>query len=745
MNVTCNRCGSEYEFEETLVSSGGTTVKCTSCGHLFKVFRAGALPGAADEARPWLIRARNGTIEPLVSLGDLTRLLAEGVYTAEDEISRTGQVWKRLGDITELQSFFSAARRSTAEPRQRVKTPSLGFRSPAPADGAAKAKPGATAKGGSTLRPPAISSPPAGTETKPGATTQSGKLPAAGQKGEPGPSARQSEPVLRLESPTQKQHRPPPVNLAQAPSESEYSHDSDHPTMQVQPIIRASGEEDIGQGAELRRSAEAAKPASPSREPSAAEERPGAGPAQADETLEIPKVFSFRMGWLWWLALAALLAGGAAWLGWPRPPTLSPPPANPPVAGDPTAPFLLRADAALQTDRLDQFVEAVDEYTKALAFREHDAHILSSLSRAHAVWAQALSFSLREIENKAEGNGEGKAEPDSERLARAAALRHELQRNAKRAKHHGQKAAAKNPDNVEAMIALADALRLTGDLKAARSKLDRAHSRKSVPSTEMLRVAALLAIDEADGNMAAGQTFSEKAVEKAPDLIRGRVLLAHCLLAANDRDGARVQVDTVLQKDKNHPGALALKRALEAAAAPAPNADGGVEEAEEDASQVADLDQDGEEKGGEETLEDKQAAIRTASSTGGTYLSFVKQGESSLERGAVARARKSFRSALSLRPHDPRAQTGLGYVELEKGNASQAIRRFQPAAKRGYAEAYIGLGDAYRKLGRKMDALHAFEAYLRFRPNGRDASIARAQVARFREEMQKRAGSKGTE
>jgi predicted Zn finger-like uncharacterized protein len=38
MDVTCDRCGTEYEFEEALVSTRGTTVKCTHCGHLFNVY-----------------------------------------------------------------------------------------------------------------------------------------------------------------------------------------------------------------------------------------------------------------------------------------------------------------------------------------------------------------------------------------------------------------------------------------------------------------------------------------------------------------------------------------------------------------------------------------------------------------------------------------------------------------------------------------------------------------------------------
>jgi predicted Zn finger-like uncharacterized protein len=123
MDVNCTRCGAEYEFEESLVSSRGITVKCTSCGHLFKVFRPGASSALIDESRPWLIRKTDGSIEPLVSLNELARMIAQGAYQADDEISRFGKAWKRLGDIAELQSYFALYRSFERAPHPRNLTP----------------------------------------------------------------------------------------------------------------------------------------------------------------------------------------------------------------------------------------------------------------------------------------------------------------------------------------------------------------------------------------------------------------------------------------------------------------------------------------------------------------------------------------------------------------------------------------------------------------------------------------------
>lgn len=90
MDVTCERCGTEYEFDETLVSDRGTTVKCTNCGHLFKVFRgssAGAVAAesAADARKAWTLRTEAGASRPIQSLKELQRLIAEGAVGEDDE------------------------------------------------------------------------------------------------------------------------------------------------------------------------------------------------------------------------------------------------------------------------------------------------------------------------------------------------------------------------------------------------------------------------------------------------------------------------------------------------------------------------------------------------------------------------------------------------------------------------------------------------------------------------------------
>ncbi len=103
MDVVCERCKAEYEFDDALVSERGTTVKCTTCGHQFKIYRPALGEGGRSS---WHLRRPDGTVIPFDSLAVLQKWILEGRVTKSDEISRPGEPWKSLGAIAELESFF---------------------------------------------------------------------------------------------------------------------------------------------------------------------------------------------------------------------------------------------------------------------------------------------------------------------------------------------------------------------------------------------------------------------------------------------------------------------------------------------------------------------------------------------------------------------------------------------------------------------------------------------------------------
>jgi predicted Zn finger-like uncharacterized protein len=110
------------------------------------------------------------------------------------------------------------------------------------------------------------------------------------------------------------------------------------------------------------------------------------------------------------------------------------------------------------------------------------------------------------------------------------------------------------------------------------------------------------------------------------------------------------------------------------------------------------------------------------------YGGWVARGDQLFSRGDLAGARKAYESAVGLRATGSEANTGLGISLLAEGRARDALLYLDRAASSGYADAYIGLGDAYRKLGQKSNAVEAFETYLDRLPSGSKAKYARSQL-----------------
>ncbi|HYQ29911.1 MAG TPA: zinc-ribbon domain-containing protein, partial [Polyangiaceae bacterium] len=103
MDVRCNRCDTEYEFDDALISERGTTVKCTNCGFQFKIYPSKGT-GLAPER--WLVRSASGRELVFTSLRELQRGIADKKVVASDLLSRGKQTPRPLGSIAELEPFF---------------------------------------------------------------------------------------------------------------------------------------------------------------------------------------------------------------------------------------------------------------------------------------------------------------------------------------------------------------------------------------------------------------------------------------------------------------------------------------------------------------------------------------------------------------------------------------------------------------------------------------------------------------
>ncbi len=134
MDVRCERCNTEYEFDDALVSGRGTTVKCTNCGHKFKIRRS---DGDFSEDF-WNVQTNDGRTLVFTSLRELQRAIQTNLVDRHDLLSRGGLKQKAIGQIPELAPFFEQRdaqlqKRSSLPPP--VVAPAIASRPPAVVSG----------------------------------------------------------------------------------------------------------------------------------------------------------------------------------------------------------------------------------------------------------------------------------------------------------------------------------------------------------------------------------------------------------------------------------------------------------------------------------------------------------------------------------------------------------------------------------------------------------------------------------
>lgn len=105
MKVECERCKTEYQFDDAIVSARGTTVRCTNCGHQFRVRRPDGEPG--DDK--FTVRRVDGTEITFESLRELQRAILSRAIVREDVLVR-GAIKRELAAIAELRPLFEDKR-----------------------------------------------------------------------------------------------------------------------------------------------------------------------------------------------------------------------------------------------------------------------------------------------------------------------------------------------------------------------------------------------------------------------------------------------------------------------------------------------------------------------------------------------------------------------------------------------------------------------------------------------------------
>jgi predicted Zn finger-like uncharacterized protein len=99
--VRCENCQSEFSLEDAQVPPEGMTVRCSVCAYVFKVESAGA-PAETG----WQIRTTDDMLFTSPDVETMVRWIEEGRLHPDDQVSRTGRNWLRIGDMAEFAHLF---------------------------------------------------------------------------------------------------------------------------------------------------------------------------------------------------------------------------------------------------------------------------------------------------------------------------------------------------------------------------------------------------------------------------------------------------------------------------------------------------------------------------------------------------------------------------------------------------------------------------------------------------------------
>jgi predicted Zn finger-like uncharacterized protein len=730
MDVRCEKCQTEYELDESRLKPGGVTVKCTNCGHMFKIRKRtptnvgmqtvqdAAPPGPRPEAAParpqrqsskndvpsaltdspsgpnserqWMVRLENGEQKTCRELATLQQWIVAGVASRESLISRSGKTWKRLGDITELGQYFVIADEARAQRAARPTNP----------------KPAAPTMLG-TGAPQAAASSGEADEDLEGRTT--GNFRARPKTAPPHPPpqpAPKVNPLAQTEisgnfpaPPKRPPTNPPPPPLPK-------------PTDGRQTAAWASSEVKQSESmAAMPQGPRGGKLASiPQNEPAFSGKirmTPGDEASfdtgrvrQVDDDDDLmPPQRGSRAG-MWIALLALLVIGGAAGAVYmfvfnqkKQQAKTPPPPADaatvaqvadaaaitPTPVVDAAAPPAVASPLDAARSELAGDVEARMKGAGDALTGKDDAQTLAMRARLELTIAQSMTDRAG-LADKAEGD---KLRKDAKQLVLDAAPL-------------AQKAQKAGADDPSANLAMADVLRLQGKTaKDIARYLDKAKAGVK-DDKELARSIALCdaLTSSRDGKLDdAAKTLA--AIDGSGD---NRIAFQTALVAfmQNKVGDAKPLVQQILATSADHDAARALSKKLETAVAktdPLPPEDG-------------------------QHKTNPPPSDNGGGGGGGDYDSLLAKANKLAESNCT-KAMDLFGKALEQKPTGVEALTGMGYCYLDAKQFASAFSKFRAAlaVSPRYEPALGGVAETYQRQGNKEQAIAAWHNYLDVIPN----------------------------
>jgi predicted Zn finger-like uncharacterized protein len=700
MDVTCERCGTEYEFDETLLSGRGTSVKCTNCGHVFRVYPA----GAADADRTtstWHLRLQSGATDAIDSLRELQRRISSGELTPDDEIARGDESWKSLGSIPELETFFREAGFDVTSDRTPSPLPPV---MPPPEKSESSLPPGkrprqATLLGVSSVaRPPGVPDVPTAIDAPaPPVTEPDPAAPSVLESSYESPYTRDSMPNADIEDAEFEEMRPRTLAVrANMPPPAYYEEDDDIP------------------------------------------ELPSRGPSPLKWLLIIVVVGAIALIATQWDRVAQLAGFGS----------------DPALVAEAVG----EGDAAIAAGHADAYAAAIDAYGRAIeAGATSDSRVFAKLSNAYALAAQARldddpNADVAQLTSAAIISAESATKLDrlgvQEQLAYVDALRladsnaearerleevrtvsfsrtaeffrvdarlsaAEAGGSLQNGLRSARQAAEMSPDGVRYLLLAARAELAAENDERAKERLTEILALEPEHPTATLLLASLEASEDEAAEEPAAADATEELTEPADA----------------PEEPAEPEASDAAEPEEPEPPAEAAAPPVPSPAeeakpeppAPPPEEEpAATPKAERRKPELDEYDQLRKAAGSDAFVDGRPPVI--------DYESNMTKGREELAAGNYARARAYFDSALEVHPGSADAMDALGDVATAVSDYSSALRYYRVAAQRGRMDGYFKLGKTYEKLGKTEEAVSAYYTYIKRRPRGPHAAEARNAI-----------------
>jgi predicted Zn finger-like uncharacterized protein len=705
MEVQCERCKTDYEFDDALVSGRGTTVKCTNCGHQFKIRRD---DGSEDR---WVIQMASGEEAAFASLRELQKAIISGRVRRTDMLLR-GEMRRELATIAELGPFFQSSPPPAPEDAPPTERNKQASKPPVP-PGASQPPLVPPQRSRATTRhdflPPVSTPPPPGLQAAvppsvppsvpppPSKRPSIRPVPVAIPRTPPPPAVSRSgpppSPAARSAAGPQSDMVPPDSRRSTLPEFVVPPRSAAPPSTMPSSDTSQRADEEPEPSTNRMTNAASEPPQSAHRPPSVASVPPPPRRVRTPETstplppvrYEVPSADFGTAGMpdsefdvppmsrgrrpVGGMVVAAVVAGCVLVMGgfWFKNSMRT---ASTASRVDPRVAELLAAgDKALQDGNLDSAKESFD---KATALSEKEPKLLLSVARLASSRADVQWLRMRLLA------------PDAADDARV--TRESLGDLSQRARKAADDAIAVAPEDPAALRAKIDALRISGERDQARGFVAKIIGAAQQPETAYVLAVLDLAEPEPLWQSVIERLRTAAAADGGGG--RARAMLVYALARSGDPAQARQELDRLAALPRPHPLLGLLRAFVDHAPGRPKTLDGGVSP---------------------DTLKDAHVGA------GGTRAvdprALISLAEAAKQRGDFDKARTLFSQALDKNPQDSEALNGLAeiaYASRDLGAARSAYKRVL-ATNGGYLPALVGLADVEWEAGDRATAAKLYK------------------------------------